>query len=307
MSAARIFIMVLAIGAAGGAAFLVRNIVASRPSEAVQVIVEKEEVAKDEVLTITRDMRMGQTVVDGDLNWIEWPLELASEDFILRSAQPELMEELMGSVVRSDFIANEPVLRRKLVKLGDKSMMSLLLKKGMRAVTIAISPVRGSGGFILPGDHVDILLSRRESAVLDQDIPLEDGDDVEIDPQAIRPVGEGFSTETILANVKVLAVDQIIGDIGENPSVPASTATLEVTPEQAELVELAKRVGQMSLLLRPFADSLGPNGEPKDDSIPVVVGKLGTPPPPRPKSEIKGIVTIVRNGTVTLNQTELAN
>jgi len=305
VSAARILILVLAIGAAGTAAFLVRNIVASQPSEAVQIIVEKEEVATDEVLTITRNKRMGQTIIEGDLTWRKWPLELVSDDYILRSAQPELRDDLMGAVVRTDFIANEPVIRRKLVKLGDQSMMSLLLKKGMRAVTVAIAPVRGSGGFILPGDHVDILLSRRESAVLDQVVPTKEGEE-EVDPQAIRPVGEGFSTETILANVKVLAVDQIIGDVGENASVSASTATLEVTPEQAELVELAKRVGEMSLLLRPFADSLGPNGEPREDTIPVVVGKLGTPPPPTPEYEIKGVVTIVRNGKVTQNQTELA-
>jgi len=298
-------ILVLAIGAAGTAAFLVRNIVASQPSEAVQIIVEKEEVATDEVLTITRNKRMGQTIIEGDLTWRKWPLELVSDDYILRSAQPELRDELLGAVVRTDFIANEPVIRRKLVKLGDNSMMSLLLKKGMRAVTVAIAPVRGSGGFILPGDYVDILLSRRESAVLDQVVPTKEGEE-EVDPQAIRPVGEGFSTETILANVKVLAVDQIIGDVGENASVSASTATLEVTPEQAELVELAKRVGEMSLQLRPFADSLGPNGEPREDTIPVVVGKLGTPPPPTPEYEIKGVVTIVRNGKVTQNQTELA-
>jgi len=302
VSAARILILVLAISAAGGAAFMVRNIIASQPSEAVQVIVEKEEVPTDEVLTISRDMRMGQTVIDGDLTWRKWPIELASEEYILRSSQPELLDELIGSVVRSDFIANEPVIRRKLIKLGDKGMMSLLLKKGMRAVTIEIEADRGSGGFILPGDHVDILLTRKESVVLDQFISLDD-EGAEIDAQAIRPVGEGFSTETVLANVKVLAVDQVVGDIGENSSVNAETATLEVTPEQAELIELAKRVGRMALLLRPFADSLGPNGEPKEDSIPVVVGKLGTPPS---KTAAKGIVTIVRNGILTINQTELA-
>ena len=297
--------MVLAIGAAGTAAFLVRNIIASQPSEAVQIIVEKEEVATDEVLTITRNKRMGQAIIAGDLTWRKWPLELVSKDYILRSAQPELRDELLGAVARTDFIANEPVIRRKLVKLGDKSLMSLLLKKGMRAVTVSIAPVRGSGGFILPGDHVDILLSRRESAVLDQVVASDESEE-DVDPQSIRPVGEGFSTETILANVKVLAVDQLVGDIGENASVPASTATLEVTPEQAELVELAKRVGEMSLLLRPFSDSLSPNGEPRDETIPVVVGKLGTPPPPTPENEVKGVVTIVRNGKVTVNQTELA-
>ncbi|MCP1336870.1 Flp pilus assembly protein CpaB [Futiania mangrovi] len=289
--------MVLAVVAAGAAAFMVRNIVSSRESEAVQVVAAPPPVIETSEVLVTRDaLRIGEKVQPGAFAWQEWPREFVTGDYITRQENPDILETLNGAVVRSEFIAGEPVMLKKVAQLGDASVMSLLVRKGMRAVSIRISPETGAGGFILPGDRVDVMVTRRETEETGAAAPRGEGDQ-------IVPIGQGFSAETILANVRVLAIDQTVAEQDGQPTVVGRTATLELTPKQAELVALGEKVGEISLSLRPFVDNVGENGAPIEDAMPVAVGRLGQPGEARQQT---GVLKIVRSGSVALTKTEQA-
>lgn len=142
--------------------------------------------------------------------------------------------------------------------------MSVILAPGMRAIAIEVRVVGTAGGFVLPNDHVDVLLTRQ--------LPK---------PVNSQVQGNLFSTETILSNIKVLAVDQQITDQkGEASVVVRNTVTLEVTPRQAEQIALSQQVGTLSLTLRPIRDAQVDKGAPDDNqqaSTAVRVVRFGQP------------------------------
>lgn len=141
--------------------------------------------------------------------------------------------------MRSSFLSGEPIRREKLIKANGSGFLSAILPSGKRAVAIAID-ARGSntaGGFILPNDRVDVLRTAR-------------------DEDASRAgTGDVQTAETILTNIRVLAVGQTVQERNGERVVTGDTATLELTPAQAEAVTLAQKVGQLSLTLRSLADA----------------------------------------------------
>jgi pilus assembly protein CpaB len=157
-----------------------------------------------------------------------------------------------GRVVLASLDTGEPVLRSKITEPGQRGSLSSLVKDGMRAVTVRVDDVRGVAGFILPGDFVDVILI---------------GDD-----SSIRH--EGYS-ETLLQHVKVLAIDQLVSERQEHPTV-AKAVTVEVTPEQAQKLLLASNIGKLSLVLRQPGD-LNPASDRR-----VTERDLGNMPPPEP-------------------------
>ncbi|MDX5361660.1 MAG: Flp pilus assembly protein CpaB [Alphaproteobacteria bacterium] len=280
---------------------MVRNIVSSREGEAVQVVAAPPPVIETSEVLVARDvLRIGEKIQPGAFTWQEWPREFVTGDYITRQDNPDVLETLNGAIVRSEFIAGEPVMLKKVAQLGDASVMSLLVRKGMRAVSIRISPETGAGGFILPGDRVDVMVTRRQADEVDGGAAPRRG---EGDGDGIVPIGQGFSSETILANVRVLAIDQSVTEQDGQPTVVGRTATLELTPKQAELVALAEKVGEIALSLRPFVDNVGENGTPIEDAMPVAVGRLGQPGEARVQT---GILKIVRSGSVAVTKTEQA-
>ena len=280
---------------------MVRNIVSSREGEAVQVVAAPPPVIETSEVLVARDvLRIGEKIQPGAFTWQEWPREFVTGDYITRQDNPDVLETLNGAIVRSEFIAGEPVMLKKVAQLGDASVMSLLVRKGMRAVSIRISPETGAGGFILPGDRVDVMVTRRQADEVDGGATPRRG---EGDGDGIVPIGQGFSSETILANVRVLAIDQSVTEQDGQPTVVGRTATLELTPKQAELVALAEKVGEIALSLRPFVDNVGENGTPIEDAMPVAVGRLGQPGEARVQT---GILKIVRSGSVAVTKTEQA-
>ena len=149
------------------------------------------------------------------------------------------MNSVVGSIVRYPFVAGEPIREQKLVKANGSGFMAAILPTGMRAVSTEISPETGAGGFILPNDRVDVILSRREK-----------------NPDQNN--GEAAVSETILTNIRVLAIDQTPREKEGQNTVLGKTATLELKPEQAEALARARQTGTLSLALRSLADANTP-------------------------------------------------
>ncbi len=171
-----------------------------------------------------------------DLQWQSWPAATASASFIRRDDRADAVTQLTGSIARSPMLAGEPIRDTKLVKGQGSGFMAAILPTGMRAVSTEISPETGAGGFILPNDRVDVILTRRQK----------------------NPDNEGketISSETLLTNVRVLAIDQMVEEKNGQKVVVGKTATLELKPRQSETLARARQSGSLSLALRSLVDA----------------------------------------------------
>jgi pilus assembly protein CpaB len=236
MKPARLAVLAVAILTGGAAAYMLSG---GEPS--VPVVVAGPGKTSD-VLVAAIDVPMGNSIKVTDVRWQPWPADSIPNGLLKRSDAPNAIDQTVGSIARFSIFAGEPIRREKLVKADGSGFMSAILPSGMRAVAITID-TRGSssaGGFILPNDRVDVLRTYRE-----EDAARAGGADL-------------FKTETILPNVRVLAIGQNVQERNGEKVVTGETATLELTPAQAELVTLAQKVGQLSLALRSLADANQP-------------------------------------------------
>lgn len=234
MKAARIVVLGVAVAAGGLAALLAGGGSEQKPPEPAQLTAQLDTV---DILVAKSDIGMGQTVSAQDLQWQAWPTSAASTNFIRKTDKPDAIEALSGSIARTPFVVGEPVREAKLVKAKGSGFMAAILPAGMRAISTEISAETGAGGFILPNDRVDVILSRR-------------------DKEAEKSgSGETQVSETILSNVRVLAIDQNVEEKNGQKVVVGKTATLELAPSQAETLALARQQGTLSLALRSIADS----------------------------------------------------
>ena len=182
------------------------------------------------------DIGLGQSFSGNELRWQTWPAAAADSNFIRRSDKPDAVNQLAGSITRSPFFAGEPIRESRLIKGAGSGYMAAILPSGMRAVSTDVTPETGAAGFILPNDHVDVILSRR-------------------DREAEKAAGvEVHTSETILTNVRVLAIDQTVEEKGGQRAVIGKTVTLELTQRQAEMLVMSRTMGQLSLALRSLVD-----------------------------------------------------
>lgn len=188
-----------------------------------------------EVLIVSRDVRIGETLKPGDVRWHLWPADAISPSFVTRGSRPQALDEVTGKVTRTRLTEGEPFTQSKVLDLQGGGLMSGIVREGMRAISLPISDVTGAGGFILPGDYVDILLTRSFTINM---VHEETG-------VVTRQISEN-RTDTIMKHVRILAIDQALGDGVRQPSVVGATATIEVTPDQAELMSLARQIAQQS-------------------------------------------------------------
>ncbi len=231
MNTARIVVLTIALGAGGVAAYLARG--SDDKSQApAQPVAQIETV---DVLVAKGDIGLGQSVKPDDLVWQTWPATAASGTFIKRNDRPDATNQIAGKIARAPFIAGEPIREPKLVKANGSGFMAAILPTGMRAVSTEISAETAAGGFILPNDRVDVILSRRERN------PDKGGGDV-------------VNSEVILSNVRVLAIDQAPKEKDGQNSLLGKTVTLELKPEQAEMLARSRQSGTLSLALRSIAD-----------------------------------------------------
>ena len=233
MKAARLVVLTVAIAAGGVAAMLAGR--SEKPAEVKTAPAPK--FASVDVLVAKSDIAMGKTVSPGDVQWQEWPISAASGNFIRKKDRPNAIETLSGSIARAPFVTGEPIREAKLVNAKGSGFMAAILPTGMRAISTQISPETGAGGFILPNDHVDVILTRRE-----KDADKSGG-------------GASHSSETILSNVRVLAIDQAVEEKNGQKVVVGKTATLELSPPQAETLALSQQLGTLALALRSITDA----------------------------------------------------
>jgi pilus assembly protein CpaB len=230
MNAARIVVLTIALSAGGVAAYLARGS-DEKPAEAPPLA----QMPITEVLVAKGDIGLGQIVKPEDLQWQSWPAEGVSNNLISRGSRAEAIKEIAGSIARAPFIGGEPIREQKLVKANGSGVMAAILPSGLRAISTEISPETGAGGFILPNDRVDVLLSKRDKN------PEKGGADL-------------ISSEIILTNIRVLAIDQAPKEKEGMSALVGKTVTLELKPEQAETLARSRQSGTLSLALRSITD-----------------------------------------------------
>lgn len=232
MAASRLIILGVAMAAASGAGYVAKNMAVATPQDVAALAPHEPALRLADVLVLASDVPMGAPVGDA-LAWRAWPADGVSENFITRDGDPEAIGKLKDSVARVAMYAGEPLRRGKLVGEG-QSFMSSILPAGSRAIATEISADTSAGGFILPNDYVDVIMTRRS-----------------------QNAGDGFITETILQNIRVLAIDQTIQEDEDGKKVRVGqTATLELTPQQAEIITVAQQMAdRLALSLRSVADA----------------------------------------------------
>ena len=239
MKTARIVVLAIAGVAGLAATYLASKTDSHTPAPAAPVV----QLPTVDVLVAKSDIGLGEAVKAEDVQWQRWPAETASSGFMRRDTNADAMKDVIGAIARAPFIVGEPIRDQKLVKANGSGFMAAILPTGMRAISTEISPETGAGGFILPGDRVDVILSKREK-----------------NPD--RPNPEMVVTEILLANVRVLAIDQAPKEKDGSNSLVGKTVTLELKPEQAESLARARQSGTLSLALRSIVDN-------KDTSVEV--------------------------------------
>jgi pilus assembly protein CpaB len=237
MRPSRIVLLLVAILAGGLAAFL-----ATRGDAPVQQVVTETQVIeekKERILVAVGPIGVGERLSPKTVQWQDWPEGSVRPEYITMTASPDALDQLSGAVARFEIFPGDPILEIKLVR-ASQGYLSAVLEKGKRGVSIAVTADSASGGFIVPNDRVDVVLT--------------------------RPGDTGQISETILHNVKVLAIGARLGEAGatggpENPDNPraevfsnTAIATLELDPIQGETVINAARIGSLSLALRSMAD-----------------------------------------------------
>jgi len=245
MKLIRILILCVAAVAAVAAAFMARGLLSDGPKQAVA---KKPKIEVVEVLVAANRLDLGSLIKDKDLRWQQWPKKIVAPNFIVRGKSAKKRKDITGAAVRSGIVKGEPINSAKLVLIGSGGYMAAVLPKGMRAISVRISPVTGAGGFILPNDRVDVLLTRKEQ-----------------NNTRDQQGGQVYISETILSNVRVLAIDQSLKEKkGEDDRQTAvgKTATLELGPRQAELLSLSVSKGEITLALRSLVDSGGEKAKP---------------------------------------------
>jgi pilus assembly protein CpaB len=250
MYTARIVVLIIALGAGGVAAYLASG-TDSKPTAPAQPAAQLDTV---DVLVAKSDIGLGETTKPEDLQWQTWPKSTASGSFIQRSQRPDAINQLAGSIVRSPIMAGEPIREAKLVKADGSGFMAAILPTGMRAVSTEISPETGAGGFILPNDRVDVILTTR---IKDVEHPN-------------RP--DVILSQPILASIRVLAIDQAPKEKEGQTTVVGKTVTLELKPEQIPILTTARQAGILSLALRSITDAKPVESNPLEQTTQGSVG-----------------------------------
>jgi pilus assembly protein CpaB len=227
----RLIFFLFAILISGGTVFMAQRWLHSRVDVAAQQAAPV--IPKTMVLVAKTDLATGSFLRADSLRWQEWPKEGLADSYITEGkAKPE---DFAGAVVRSRLTAGEPVTQARVVHPGDRGFLAAVLTPGDRAVTVNVTPSSGMAGFIYPGDRVDVILT---TAIHSND----------------KDAQTQHMSETVLTDLRVVGMDQRLTDEKDKKETPVpKTATLEVTPKQAEIVSVISELGLISLSLRSLA------------------------------------------------------
>ena len=228
MNLARILLIVAAIVVAGLTAFLVNMLLESRDDGDTR----GERANTVEVLVAERDLPAGLIITGEHLVWQEWPEGATNRNYLVRSEGAK-KETYLGYAVASLISAGEPILKSKVIEPGTAGFLPGALKPGMRAFTIKVSRLTGTAGFVVPGMHVDLVHTFR-----------------------VKDQRKTLISETIMQNVRVLAIDSKVNDSGK-AAQRAKSVTIEVKPAEVERLALATRLGQIRVVVRSLVRDPG--------------------------------------------------
>lgn len=244
--------LVVAVSLAAIAAFMVLR--ATSKTEDAPVVAQNDspvvvstpqapaDVETVDVYVAADEIPIGTTLQEGLLDPQPWPAHLVVEGFVVG---PEEAKNTIGTVTRAAFKKREPLMKSKLVNPGDPNFIAGSLPEGKRVVTIRTDDLTSVGGFVFPGDRVDVLITHK---ILREGITAKD----------LKEKGEGDLsenvTETLLTNIRVLATDQKASVNNEEGIKPANSVSLEVDPVDAQRLRLAEETGKLSLSLRSIKD-----------------------------------------------------
>jgi len=232
MSPRRIIFLAVALLASFATIFLGKAWLGTERSAPAPVPVATEEKAPTMILVARGDLPVGKILRSENLRWQAWPDDGISPNYAVQGKKN--IEDFDGYAVRSSLIDGEPITDARVVSPMDRGFLAAVIKPGNRAVTVSLTPASGNAGFIFPGDVVDVLATLTL-------VPEDTGEGKSTLPH--------HATETVLTKIRVLAIDQRADAENREVSV-AKTATLEVTPKQAEILSVVGEVGKLSLALR---------------------------------------------------------
>ena len=230
MNRSRVIILVVAAFAAGIVALMVRGLLGGGTPE-VKAAIAPAPAATEDVLVAATNLQPGTALTPQSVRWQTWPKSAVDSSFITSNGNSDVASIVKGTVARAPMLSGEPLTDTKFIHGDAAGFMAAQLTAGMRAVSIPISTDTGAGGFILPNDRVDVLITQQVS-----DQPRR------------------FASKVLISNVRVLAMDQTYGQDKDQKTVLAKTATLELTPDQADMVARSAAAGTISLSLRPLGE-----------------------------------------------------
>jgi pilus assembly protein CpaB len=237
MDVKKIALLVGALIIAAVTAFMAKSMFTG--ASAPQAVAAPAVPAGPEVLAATRPLPVG-TIIDAEaFRYQPWPEGLVQDAYFIRGEENADPSTLVGTVVRTEISAGQPLTRGSIIRPGERGFLAAALGPGMRAVSVAVSATSGVAGFVFPGDRVDLVLTQQVEGGEEGGPPLR-------------------VSETIIRNIRVLAVDQRINardEEGNQVAQNTSTVTFEATPRIAEKIAVAQTIGQLSLSLRSLADN----------------------------------------------------
>lgn len=251
MNPRTIILVVAALLITGGTILLAQSWLEGQRRQVAAPVEKKQELTM--VLVAGLDLPSGIFLNQEHIRWQAWPNNEVPQAYYVK-AQTD-MQDLLGAVVRRGITAGEPITRGRLVKPGERGFVAAVLRPGHRAISVPINVKTGVAGLVFPGDRVDLILNRAIT---------ESGEEETVQRRV---------SETVLTNVRVLAIDQRLDDQDGRPR-QGKTATLEVTPKLVEFVSVVQQLGDMSLSLRSLAKNeaelgvLARSGEVLDDPDP---------------------------------------
>lgn len=196
-------------------------------------------VPKSQVLVAAKNLSLGTNLAEGDLKWQTWP-GTPFEGAIVRKADEKALDALSGRMIQK-VSEGQPVLRNSIFKEGRGNLVAATLGEGMRAISIPVKAQNMAGGFVKPGDYVDVVLTYRVRVTGNT-------------ARAASSLVNRYATETIIKNARVLGVDQDPKSESDDKGKVGKTVTLEVNSEGAEKVALGQEMGKLTLALRGIGD-----------------------------------------------------
>ena len=233
--------VVLAVFLTVGTIYIARSWLAAQHVQAVQEPARPAQQGVS-VLVAAHDLATGSFVRPEDLRWQAWPEGQIADNYLLKDK--DAPESLSGAVIKLRIAAGEPVTSNRVIKPGDRGFLAAVLSPGMRAVSVPVTPISDISGLVFPGDHVDLILSHQVKIISQKQGDASGG----------TSDSSAFVSETIQTDLRILAIDQSMGDVEGKPML-GRTVTFEVTPQQVEAIEVSSMVGTLYLSLRGLAGS----------------------------------------------------